>query len=412
MTAAILALLAAASAGPAASGAGGPRPIDSRADSRAALAVAGPSTLGGPADGVIDGVVAGTAEDLRAIDAVLGDSLSRQGLVLELRRAARIAPDDVTRAAPGRGGDPERVVARFSLDLTSLPLAKLYLTDADRRRVYVRWLSLGRGIDAVSTELLRFVIENSIEAIRAGREIGVSREEYETALGTTASDTTAPRTTRQGTDVLTQPEREPQTQPAAPTTESPRQPRGRRATPAGVSPDFVSPNFGVSAGYEGTLVKEGKIQQGPVVWSSIRLPRLWIGGCLLGRLPTTIGDPTAEARMSSVGVRLIAAVPVANGEGLSLSLGAGAGIDVSQIRPGASGPGLAPESPFWATTPFGRIMGAVEYIVGHVSVAAAVGVDFDLLGERYVVAETAAERAVFVPWRVRPVATLLLGLAR
>ena len=159
-------------------------------------------------------------------------------------------------------------------------------------------------------------------------------------------------------------------------------------------------------------MKEGKLQQGPVVFSSIRLPRLWIGGCLLGRLPTTIGDPTAEARMTSVGVRLIAAVPVANEGGLSLSLGAGAGIDVSQIRPGASGPGLAPESPFWATTPFGRILGAVEYIVGHVSLAAAVGVDFDLLGERYVVAETAAERAVFVPWRVRPVATLLLGLAR
>jgi hypothetical protein len=116
--------------------------------------------------------------------------------------------------------------------------------------------------------------------------------------------------------------------------------------------------------------------------------------------------------MTSVGVRLIAAVPVANEGGLSLSLGAGAGIDVSQIRPGASGPGLASESPFWATTPFGRILGAVEYIVGHVSVAAAVGVDVDLLGERYVVAETASERAVFVPWRVRPVATLLLGLAR
>ena len=74
------------------------------------MAVAGPSTLAGMTDGVIDGVVAGTAEDLRAIDAVLGDSLSRQGLVLALRRATRIAPDDVTRDAPGRAGAPGRLM--------------------------------------------------------------------------------------------------------------------------------------------------------------------------------------------------------------------------------------------------------------------------------------------------------------
>ncbi len=315
--------------------------------------------------GIVDGVIAGTPDELRLLRDVLGDSLSRQGLVLDLKSADRIIPDDVTRT----WGTPGQAAARFRLDLTSPPIAKLYLTNGDRSRIHVRWLSLARGLDPVAIELVRFVIESSIDEIRAGRSIGVSREEYEASIG------------------------KPATEQPSPIPDPPL-------------------HLVAAAAYEGTLLGGGHHHQGPGLSLSARLPRLWVGADVFTRLPTTIGDDVAGARLAVHGFRVSATLPVLNARPLTLALGSAAGIDATQIRPRISQPDLTAAPPFWATTPILRVFAAVEYLLGRLSVGAIVGLDVDLLGERYLVADTNADREAFVPWRFRPVAAITLGLRR
>jgi hypothetical protein len=335
---------------------------------------AAPDLVALPAAPQVEGVVAGAPKELRPLEAALGDSLGRQGLGLALTRADRITADEVTRVV----GRAEHVVARFRLDLTSLPLAKLYLLDGERRRVYVRWLSLPRGLDPVAVELIRFVVESSVEAIRAGRDIGVSREEYDRSLKAPAG-------------------------PLAPSALGP---------PA--SPPLRPPAVELVAAikYESTLMARGHYQQGPGISLGARLPHLWIGADLLARLPMTIVGDTADARIWAGAMRVTGAIPLISSRLASLAAGLGAGIDVSQIRPGASRADLTATPSFWATSPFLRLFTAVERDFGRLSVAAVIGVDIDLLGERYVVAEASGKQEVFVPGRARPLAAILLGARR
>ena len=59
------------------------------------------------------------------------------------------------------------------------------MTDGARRRVFVRRIPLQHGFDAVARESVLFVVESSLEAMLAGQEIGVSREEYRRELEAT-----------------------------------------------------------------------------------------------------------------------------------------------------------------------------------------------------------------------------------
>ena len=319
-------------------------------------------------------MVAGAPKELRVLGAALGDSLARQGLALVLTTAGAIDADQITRVT----GGAERVVARFRLDLTSLPLAKLYLLDGERRRVYVRWLSLPRGLDPVAVELIRFVVENSVEAIRAGRDIGVSREEYDQSL----NPSVAPRAGASPAPPVAKPDRP-----------------SRRALVASVE-------------YEGTSMGRGRYQQGPGISVVARLRHAWISADLLARIPMTIVGDTADARIQTGALRVTGAVPLLSWRQASLAAGLGAGIDVSQIRPTAGRADLTATPSFWATSPFLRLFTAIGRDFGRLSVAAVIGLDIDLLGERYVIAGTSGTQEVYVPGRARPLTAILVGVRR
>ena len=329
-----------------------------------------------PAAGQVEGVVAGAPSDLLALQAALGDALSAQGLTLVLTRADAIASADVTRDAGGAGD----VTARFYLDLTSLPLAKLYLADGGRRRVYVRWLSLPRGLDPVALELIRFVIESSVEAIRAGRDIGVSRAEYDRS------------------QLPPQPDGEPARSPVVPPPTPPEPP-----------PSFV---LVAAARYEATLMAPGQYQQGPGISVTARRPQLRIGVDVLARLPTTVIADAAGMRIFAGALRITAAVPVLSTARTSLLAGLGGGVDVSHIQPTTSRSDLRATPPSWATTPFVRLFAAVERDFGRLSVGGVVGVDVNLLGEHYDVVAASGRQEVFSPARLRPLVAIVIGLRR
>jgi hypothetical protein len=363
------------------------------------VASTGASSLGTtPAAPRVEGVLAGKPEELRSLEAALRKTLARQGLALIMTTAARIDADKITRVADGvqdaardgedgdAHGGSERVVARFRLDLTSSSAAKLYLLDGERRRVYVRWLSLPRGLDPVAVELMCFIVESSIEAIRAGQAIGVSREEYDRSLSS----------------------------PIRPPAALPPVPPPALATSPPVLPPRRSPSLGLVAAvrYEGTLMARGRYQHGPGISLALRLLHLWIGADLLARIPMTLVGDAAEARIQAGAFRITGAVPLVSSPQASVAAGIGGGVDVSRIQPAASRFDLVAASAFWATSPFLRLFVAVERDFGRLSIAAVAGLDIDLLGEHYVVAEAAGNREVAAPQRARPLAALLLGWRR
>jgi hypothetical protein len=156
----------------------------------------------------------------------------------------------------------------------------------------------------------------------------------------------------------------------------------------------------------------GRYQHGPGISVTARLSRLRIGADVLLRLPVSVRDDAADIRIAAGALRIRAAVPVLSAGGTSVSAGLGAGVDISRIEAATSRTDLAATPPFWATSPFLRLFAAVDRDVGPLSLAGIVGVDLDLLGERYLVAASSGSEEIFAPERLRPLVAIAIGLRR
>ena len=115
-----------------------------------------------------------------------------KGLSVATTRKPVVTAQDVAAAiAPPDEATPS--LARVLLDFTVSGQATLFLIDPPRGRVYVRRMALAHGLDAVARASVRFVIEQSIDAILEGREIGVSRDEFQrSGLSATPARSPAP----------------------------------------------------------------------------------------------------------------------------------------------------------------------------------------------------------------------------
>ena len=122
-----------------------------------------------------------TRRQSRKFVAVLRGSLDRQDVDLVAVSADRIDPLDIARCPLDRS--PTGPVAHLWLDLTASQ-PTMYLLDVRSGLVYVRPLAVHADPDAVELELIRFVVDSSVEAILKGRALGVSRDEFERSLAT------------------------------------------------------------------------------------------------------------------------------------------------------------------------------------------------------------------------------------
>ena len=127
----------------------------------------------------INAVLAGDPTASDRVLAVLRSTLDRQGVDLVAVSADRIDPLDVARCPLDRS--PTGPVAHLWLDLTAGPPA-MYLLDVRSGLVYVRPLAVHPDPDVVELELIRLVVDSSVEAILKGRALGVSRDEFERSL--------------------------------------------------------------------------------------------------------------------------------------------------------------------------------------------------------------------------------------
>jgi hypothetical protein len=329
-------------------------------------------------------MIGATANEAELLAPSLREMLAAKQLdVVTTRRPIVTAQDVAAAIAPPNDAMPS--LARVLLDFTVTGQATLFLIDPPRGRVYVRRMALPHGLDAVARASLRFVIEQSIDAILEGREIGVSRDEFQRGVLPSAP---APEAAR------------------APATSVPAPPPAPRSAPAPTGSQLH-----VAAGYQALAMGSGELQHAAKVAVAVRFDRVVIALAARIAAPISIAGDGVRARLSTAGVSASGAGRSLSFGGFSGMVGLGAGLDFTHVAPAVLTPGLQPAAAFWALAPSLTPFAAIERFFGKVSIAVAAGAEVHLLDEPYTVRTGTETREVFVPGRVRPEAELLVGVA-
>jgi len=336
----------------------------------------GAEAEGRPAGRQVDLIIGAAADDMKLVEPPIREMLVGKGLAVETTRKESVTTMDVAAAiAPPREAAP--TMARVLLDFTVPGQATLLLIDPRRGRVYARRMVLANGLDSVARASVRFVVEQSIDAILEGREIGVSREEFQRSV--------APP---------------PPSVPEVPT-----------AVPAPAQPPPLAPTrFAMAGGYEGVLIGAGEVQHAAKIVLVARFAPVHVAAAVRLAAPVSIAGDGVRARLSTGSISVSAAGRlVALGE-FSILAGLGLGLDLTRVEPTVTTPDLQPAAAFWARGPSVQTFAEIERIFGSMSVAVAIGAEVYPLAERYTVKTASDTRDVFTPYRVRPVAALLVGV--
>jgi hypothetical protein len=322
----------------------------------------------------VNAVLVSDPAAIERILAALRASLDRQGVDLDAVSAARIDPLDVAHYPLDRSATGP--VAYLWLDLTATQ-PTMYLVDVRSGLVYARPLEVHADPDAVELELIRLVVDSSVEAILKGRALGVSRDEFERSL---APPPPAPAP----------PPIPPATSPQSVEAETDSQPR-----------------WAIMAGYSGTILSSDSVAHGPELSAERRWLRLRLGVTVWQQLPLAVTRGDIDMRLISSGLHLVAAFPAAITRHLSASFGLGAGVDATRVSP--KGNGAQPA--FWATDPLVLAMATLEHAFGPAVVSVRIGVNVDLLATRYLVTRSDATNVLWAPWRWQPSAAMRFGFA-
>jgi hypothetical protein len=315
--------------------------------------------------------------------------LAAKGLEVATTRKRAVTTQDVAAAiAPPQTATTQTAkptVARVLLDFTVAGEATLLLIDPNRGRVYARRMVLASGLDAVARASVRFVIEQSIDAILEGRDIGVSREEFQRGVA-------APAPIVEG----------PPVPPVAPPSPPPAPP------PPAPAPDH---RMLLAGGYEWVDLGSGQYQHAAKILLAARFARLHIGIATRLALPISISGDGVQARLTTIGATVFGAARLFGTNELALNAGLALGLDVTRAQPTVTTPDVTPLASFWSAGPLLQPFLEVQRVFGRIAVALQVGAEAHLLAERYTIRTASGTTDVFVPRRHRPVAALLVGVS-
>ena len=338
--------------------------IGSRASQAAAPA-------GGAARGAVDLIIGASTKETQLLEPALREMLAAKGLEVATTRKAAVTAQDVAAAiAPPQEASPP--VARALLDFTVPGEATLFLIDPRRGRVHVRRMALTHGVDAVARAGVRLIVEQSIDAILEGREIGVTREEFQRSV-------------------------------APPPVPVP-------IAPAAAPPPPSEAQLQLAGGYEGVALGSGELQHNAKIVFAVRFTRFRLAAAARVAAPVSIAGDGVAARLSSGGVSVSGAARLLSVDKFQVSAGLGAGLDVTRVEPTVTTPDLQPASAFWASGPSLLAFAEIERVFGRISVAIAAGAETHLLSERYTVRTSSETRDIFVPRRIRPAGAALVGV--
>jgi hypothetical protein len=325
---------------------------------------------GGAAHRAVDLIVGAPAKEAQLLEPALREMLAAKGVEVATTRKTAVTAQDVAAAiAPPKEASPP--VARALLDFTVPGEATLFLIDPRRGRVHVRRMALAHGLDAVARASVRLIVEQSIDAILEGREIGVTREEFQRSV--------AP--------------------PPAPAPIAPA-----------AAPPPSDAHLQLAGGYEGVALGSGEYQHNAKIVFAARFTRVQLAAAARFGAPVSITGDGVQARLSSGGVSVSGAARFPSFERFQVSAGVGAGLDVTRVEPTVTTPDLQPAAAFWASGPSLLAFAQIERVFGGLSVAIAGGAEVHLLAERYTVRTATDTRDIFVPRRVRPAGALMVGV--
>ena len=328
-------------------------------------------------------IIGATAGEAELLALSIREMLAGKGLsVVSTRKPVVTAQDVAAAIAPPNEATPS--LARVLLDFTVSGQATLFLIDPPRGRVYVRRMALAHGLDAVARASVRFVIEQSIDAILEGCEIGVSRDEFQRS-GLPPPPAPAPL-------------------PAAPAPEATR-------APAAPPPAPTRTALQVAAGYQALVMGSGEFQHAAKVAVAARFGRVAVAVAARVAVPISIAGDGVRAQLTTTSASASVAVRAWTLGGFSLLTGLGAGVDFTRVAPTVTAANLQPAPAFWAVAPTLTPFVAIERLFGNVSIAVAGGVEVHPLDERYTVRTGTDTREVFVPGRVRPELEALVAFA-
>lgn len=332
--------------------------------------------------GEVKVVVAGSDRSFTAITKSLTESLSFIGVTPQFERAASVDPRSVSELRPPQPS----LFARLWIDATADREVTLYITDAATERVFVRHINLDHGLDTVAVETLALVAQSSLEALLAGKLIGVTRDDYEHSL-----EAPAPR-----------PAPEPVPKQAAVSTPRPND--------AGLH-DMRPSHWQLWAGYELQGWDGATVRHAAALGIEHERGRLRFGMDLYGTWPIQFHSGESGAQLFSSGARWVVSRPLALSHQLRLVPGLGFGIELSRIRPELSGPDAQPASPYFALDPTIRAVLGIERSLGRWCLRGIIGVDVVTRPVHYIVTRQAATEVVRTPWRERPFAAIVLAAA-
>ena len=334
-----------------------------------------------PSRGEARVVVAGSDHSVATITKSLTESLSFIGVTAQFERAASVNPRSVAELHPPR----ESLLAYLWIDAAAEHEVTLYISDAATERVFVRRIGLEHGLDTVAVESLALVAQSSLEALLAGKIIGMPRDDYEHSL-----DAAAPP---------------PKPAPAPVKVEPPAPPM-----PEGKRNDLRPSRWQLSAGYQlqawdsTTMRHEADIGIDYERWAL----RFSVG--LFASLPIQFHSGESGAELFSNGARVSVSRPVALPRQFRLVPGLGFAIEFSRIHPELSSTDAQPASPYFAVDPILRAAVGIERSLGRWSLRGIVGLDFAIRPVRYVVTYQSDTETVRTPWRVRPVGAIVLAV--
>lgn len=327
--------------------------------------------------------IAADSSNYERVSQVLNELLGRLGVTPEIRSVAKVDPVEVV--TPPATPDP--ALARVFIDAIERDAAIVYIVDTRWERILVRRVPLLAGLDEVVREEIGHIVESSVEALRAGGQIGVSRAEASEALG-----------------VPPTPEKRLEREPVARPVTAKRTPkRSARKKERGLILDL-------GVGWEASLWTSDQLRHGP-------LARIGLGSELLGgslgaqyRLPLSKNAEPIGLRQESGAVRALAFLRPALASDLRARVELGVGLDVERVEPRITEDGATSVSDAKTRAAFvGRLGAGLEVLAfGESWLSGIFALEIDPSPDDYAIRRGSRTETVAEPLYVRPGFSLIL----
>jgi hypothetical protein len=262
-------------------------------------------------------------------------------------------------------------VARIWVDVRSAERIAMFLADRSGQRILLRQVARAAPDDVVAREELLQILESSVEALLAGGQIGVEREEARRALGLPEKTIPPP--------AELPPPQEPVPAPLP------------KAEPGGV---------GFFFGYHALLWSQYHPLHGPLAGAELVEQRFSISFQIEPRFPRRVDGDVVSMDVFHVALRVMPWYSFQLSEPATLAFGFGPGLDI-QRSAAVEVPGSTAKlaEPATALIPVVRAAAAVDLA----QLRFGLGLDLDLVRTEYIVTVNDDRQRAFVPWRLHPV---------